>query len=84
VRINALDAEQASKLGLIVTALILLVAGVGLGPTLLWVGLSVVVLTVGIVATEWIRLRTTTYRLDETRIERRTVWDHLRRDLDGD
>lgn len=55
----------------IVTAVIMLLAGVGVGQTLLWVGLSAVALILGVVATEWIRLRTTSYRLDETRIERR-------------
>lgn len=70
--ISSVAVLAALLLGLgILTAVIMLIAGVGVAATLLWVGLSVVVLTIGVAATEWIRLRTTSYRLDEMRIERR-------------
>lgn len=55
----------------VVVAVGLLLVGVSPGWVLLWVGGGVVVLSALIAATEWIRLRTTTYRLDATRIERR-------------
>ncbi|GAA1491289.1 PH domain-containing protein [Brachybacterium sacelli] len=55
----------------VVVAIGMLLLGVGPGWVLLWVGGGVTVLSALVALVEWIRLRTTTYRLDGTRIERR-------------
>lgn len=62
----------AVLLGLgVVVAIGMLLLDVGPGWVLLWVGGGVTVLSALVALAEWIRLRTTTYRLDATRIERR-------------